>query len=305
MSDRAARVIVMTGATSGIGAQALERLAREPGNRMLLGARGTGRAVPAGVQTVPLDLASLTSVREFAQDVVRNLARARIDVLVLNAAVQARHLDGRTADGFESTFGVNHLAHYLLVRLLLPYLSDGGRIVITTSDTHDPAIIPFGPRHLDPAALAHPAERGAVAAGMRAYAASKLCNLLTARSLAARDEVRARRIQVVAYNPGLTGGTNLMQLSTRAQRAASAVIRPALTIIGRFRPAFAMGTPERAGEVLAQLATGEIAPPPESVYVSLVRGEVTFPEPSALARDDATRDDLWRRSQELVGPLAP
>lgn len=295
------RVIVMTGATSGIGAQALELLAREPGARVLVGARGTNRVVPGGVQTVPLDLTSLGSVREFAHAVTEQLAGSPIDVLVLNAAVQMRHLDGRTADGFEITFGVNHLAHYLLARLLLPHVADEGRIVVTTSDTHDPNQVPFGPRSLDPAALAHPAGRGGVGSGFRAYAASKLCNLLTARSLADEPGVRERRIRVIAYDPGLTGGTNLAQLGPWAQRAVSVAGRPLLSLVGRVNPAFAMGTPQRAGQVLAQLATGELAPPPGVVYVSLVRGEVTFPAPSALARDDAVRDDLWTRSAVMVG----
>ncbi|MGC7323193.1 SDR family NAD(P)-dependent oxidoreductase, partial [Mycobacteroides abscessus subsp. massiliense] len=90
-----------------------------------------------------------------------------IDVLVLNAGIQFRDTNHRTVDGFETTFAVNHLAHYLLARLLVPSIADGGRLVITTSDTHDPEIIPFGPRALDPAHLAHPESGGAIA-GLRA-----------------------------------------------------------------------------------------------------------------------------------------
>lgn len=191
--------IVMTGATAGLGAYAAKLLAEQPNTRVIAGVRGSGRDV-SGAQVLPLDLASLDSVTQFVDEVKNELGQTPIDVLVLNAGIQFRDTNHRTVDGFETTFAVNHLAHYLLARLLVPGIADGGRLVITTSDTHDPAIIPFGPRALDPAHLAHPEPGGAIA-GLRAYASSKLCNLLTARSFAASDEIVRRRIDVVAYNP--------------------------------------------------------------------------------------------------------
>jgi len=84
----------------------------------------------------------------------------------------------------------------------------------------------------------------------------------------------------------------------------NAVVFPIFRVIGLVRPAYVKGRPERAGEVLAQLATGDITPPDGHLYASLVRGEVTYPEPAPLARDDEIRDDLWRRSASMVG-LAP
>lgn len=297
------RVVVMTGATSGIGAAALQRIAAEPSTRVLVGARGAGREVPAGVETLPLDLESLESVREFAEAVVRRLDGASIDALVLNAGTQSRNPDRRTADGFEPTFGVNHLAHYLLARLLASRLSAQARVVVTTSDTHDPAIIPLAPKSLDPQALAHPPTSRA-GSGMRAYAASKLCNLLTARSLAACPELRERGVTVLAYNPGLTGGTNLGDGGAAARRVMSLVVLPVFRVVGMFKPAFVMGRPERAGQVLAELAAGVTTPPPGRVYVSLVKGEVTYPDPAPLALDDRVRDDLWKQSAAMTG-LAP
>jgi NAD(P)-dependent dehydrogenase (short-subunit alcohol dehydrogenase family) len=120
--------------------------------------------------------------------------------LAAQPGMQVSTVDQRSADGYELTFAVNHLAHYLLARLLLPSMADNGRLVITTSDTHDPAVIPIAPRTLDPQALARPG-RGGFGAGARAYPASKLCNLLTARSFAALDEVKARKITVIAFAP--------------------------------------------------------------------------------------------------------
>lgn len=300
LTPAGARVVVMTGATSGIGAVAVKEIARRTGFRVIVGARGTGRPVPAGVETLPLDLASLDSVREFAAAVTSRLDGTSIDALVLNAAVLARNLDGRTADGFETTFGVNHLAHYLLARLLEPHLADHARVIFTTSDTHDPSITPLAPKALEPEKLAHP-PRSRFMAGMRAYAASKLCNILTARSLAESPDLRRRNVTVLAYNPGLTGGTDLGDPGPAARRFMTMVVFPIFRVIGLFKPAYVMGPPERAGEVLAQLATGGITPPSGHLYVSLIKGKVTYPEPAPLARDDEVRDDLWRQSASMVG----
>ncbi|MUM15800.1 SDR family NAD(P)-dependent oxidoreductase [Mycobacterium sp. CBMA271] len=289
------QIIVMTGATAGLGAGTAKILAEQPNTRLIVGARGTGRAVPGGC-VLPLDLASLDSVRRFSEDVRRELGDASIDVLVLNAGLQFRDTDHRTVDGFETTFAVNHLAHYLLARLLLPALTDGGRLVITSSDTHDPSIIPFAPRSLDPLRLAHP-DPGGMAAGFRAYAASKLCNLLTARSFAGLGEVTRRGIEVVSYNPGLTLGTGLGGLDSPGVR----VLRPLLRLVALIRPQFHPGSVYRSGEALAELALGTVKPPPGRLYASLVKGTLTFPDPAPLAQDDRKADELWRDSAAMVG----
>ncbi len=294
------RVIVMTGATSGIGAAALERLAGDPGARIIVGARGHGRAVPPGVQVLPLDLTSLDSVREFAATVTKRLNRGPIDALVLNAGTQSRDPRKRTDDGFEVTFGVNHLAHYLLARLLVPQLANRARVILTTSDTHDPSIMPLAPRSLDLEALAHPTRSG-FAAGMRAYTASKLCNLLTARSLAADPDLQARGVRAIAFNPGFTGGTNLGSPSPSQRRVMQTLAFPLIRLVGRINPVYAMGTPERAGEVLAGLVDGTITPPQGLVYVSIVNGQLTYPSPSNLALDDEVRDDVWNTSAAMTG----
>jgi NAD(P)-dependent dehydrogenase (short-subunit alcohol dehydrogenase family) len=112
MSAVGSAVVVMTGGTSGLGLPAAHRIAATPGTHLILGARkpytGPGEALP-------LDLASLDSVRAFASAVRRSLNGAHIDVLVLNAGTQYSNVDRRTEDGFETTFAVNHLAHYLFV----------------------------------------------------------------------------------------------------------------------------------------------------------------------------------------------
>jgi NAD(P)-dependent dehydrogenase (short-subunit alcohol dehydrogenase family) len=294
------RVVVMTGATAGLGAHAAQHIAAVPGTRVIIGARGS-RTVPHGAEVLPLDLASLDSVREFADAVTRRIGDARIDVLVLNAGMQTSNTERRSAEGYELTFAVNHLAHYLLARLLLPRIADHGRLVITTSDTHDPAITPIAPKSLEPQPLAHPSNAG-FGSGVRAYAASKLCNLLTAQSFARLDEVRARHITVIAFNPGLTGGTALGGDSSRARRAfVTLLMNTVFRLVGLFRPEYVMGTAERSGRALAQVCLGVITPPLGRIYVSLVRGGPTFPDPSELARSRDAQDQLWRESAVMVG----
>nr|WP_310523023.1 SDR family NAD(P)-dependent oxidoreductase [Polymorphobacter sp.] len=289
-------VIVMTGATSGIGAVAASRLAR-PDTRLIVGARGG--ALP-GAGTLPLDLASLASVRAFADAVVAALAGARIDALLLNAGGQRPDVEIRSADGFELTFATNHLAHYLLLRLLTPHLAPDARIVITSSGTHDPAEntgVP-APRHADARRLAHPEtdprrDAKPTAAGMRAYAASKLANLMTARHLAASPEARAWT--VIAYDPGLTPGTGLVREQHWAIRR---LVWPVLPLVTRFGKG--MNSLADAGRGLADLATVAV-PPPGRVYAALRKGVLTWPDPSTLARDDAATAKLWDDSAALVG----
>jgi NAD(P)-dependent dehydrogenase (short-subunit alcohol dehydrogenase family) len=289
-------IIVMTGATSGIGAQAVKQLAASPDTLVLIGVRGKGRSV-SGAEVFPLDLASLASVRAFADAVKQRLDNAQIEMLVHNAGAQFPK-DQRSVDGFEMTFATNHLSHYLLARLLLPAMAVGGRLVLTTSDTHDPAVIPIAPKTLDPEELAHPSKAGS--GGVRAYAASKLCNLLTARSFAALDTVKAKNIHVIAYNPGATGGTALGGQSALKDIIMTAA-RPVLRFMSLFLPQLYLSTPEQSGDALAKLVLGAVTLPPGRVYASHVRGKITFPEPSKLAQSDDARDLLWRESAAMVG----
>ncbi len=289
----------MTGGTSGLGAVAAQKLIGQPETRMLLGARNPSSL--KGCETYPLDLARLADVRSFANTIVKRLGAAQIDALVLNAG--GAFPNSRTVDGFETTFAVNHLGHYLLLRLLLPKLSDGARIVMTTSGTHDPAeqtIIP-PPRHAHAFRLAFPErdpERDAsprIAEG-RAYSSSKLCNLLTACALAAKPLARSRQLNVIAFDPGPTPGTRLMRgrgvIIDFAWRRIGPALRPLIpSLNGR----------EASGDALANLALGRMSPPDGRIYAALRKGKLTFPDPSELARRVDVGAALWRDSAILVG----
>src|SRR5262249_36632879 len=92
------RVVVMTGATSALGAIAVKAIAVQPGTWVIIGARGRGRTAPEGTEIIPLDLASLASVRPFAEAVKQRLGDDRIDMLVLNAGAQFRNGSQQSAD---------------------------------------------------------------------------------------------------------------------------------------------------------------------------------------------------------------
>jgi len=297
---RPQRVVVMTGATSGLGAYALQQIVAQANTRVLIGARGSGRTVPDGVEVLPLDLASLASVRDFAGAVTRQLGENRINVLVLNAGIHGSNAKQRSADGFGLTFAVNHLAHYLLARLLLPHMAEHSRLVITSSNMHDPPFKRIAPRALELQEWARPTPNGS-GAGIRSYTASKLCNMMTALSFARLDEVKARRINVVAFNPGLTGGVGGRDASALQRAFVKFLTLTIFPLIGLFRSEFVMNTAEHSGNMLANVALGAISPLPGGIYVSLVKGEPTFPDPSELARSQDAQDRLWRESAAMVG----
>ncbi len=283
--------VVMTGGTAGLGQVAAQRINAKPKTTLLIGSRTAGP-----LETSPLDLSRLASVREFAVATTETLGATRIDVLVLNAGIQLASNEHRTEDGFETTFAVNHLAHYVLLRLLLPTLADHATVMITTSDTHDLRTNSLAaPRDLDPEALAHPPVDGRTGfvAGFRAYAASKLCNLLTARALAAvRPELR-----VIAYNPGFTPGTGL-------QRDWPAWARLVAGVGTVMRPVARLATVKQAGDALVDLALHGAVPPDGRTYASLVRRRLTWPDPAPLAQRDDLMRQLWDESARMAG-LAP
>jgi NAD(P)-dependent dehydrogenase (short-subunit alcohol dehydrogenase family) len=296
------RTIVMTGGTAGIGLAAAQEMRRAPDVRLLVGVRGKP---PSGVETRSLDLGRLASVRGFAGAAGERLSEGNIDGLVLNAGTQVRDIGQRTEDGFEPTFAVNHLAHYYLLRLLAPRLAEGAIVVITTSNLHDRKTNPIAPpEHADAEMLARgqvtlsPGAKGAMAA-IRAYSASKLCNVLTARALATCDLARARGLQVIAFNPGFTPGTQLTRNHGPALRGFLALLNPILGMSGR------PNTVAGGGRLLADLALGRLVPPDGRLYASQVRRVLTWPDPSDLARDDAVMAKLWRDSATMVGlPVA-
>lgn len=290
--------VVMTGGSSGIGQIAAETLI-ESSARLLIGSRAGAVGLPSRVEVAALDLGDLESVRAFAEVAVR----APIDVLVGNAGGQFA-TPRVSKQGLELTFATNHLAHYLLVRLLLPHMAPGGRVILTSSGTHDPlqktGMPP--PRHADAMRLAHPdrdpaADAKPGVAGRRAYSTSKLCNLMTIRELARRETERPG-LALIAFDPAFVPGTGLAR---EYGRALDWVFRTVLPIVVRGDH---VSTPAISGRALASLATDPGYAGRRGEYWSVRGKRLTPATPSELARDDAACARLWDDSARLVG-LAP
>jgi NAD(P)-dependent dehydrogenase (short-subunit alcohol dehydrogenase family) len=218
--DQSGRVVVVTGANTGIGFATAQLLAERNGH-VILACRNLDKATraraelrtrtpSAPIDVRELDLASLDSVRRFATLVTEQFAR--IDGLINNAAVMMPPL-GRTSDGFELQFGTNVLGHFALTGLLLPALerAPAGRVVHVSSVAHWFGRVDF--TNLN-------AERRYVP--VLAYGRSKLANLLIAYEMDRRLRARRSTVASLAAHPG--GAQSQLDRHSRGARA----VRPLL-----------------------------------------------------------------------------
>lgn len=220
----AAKVLLLTGGTSGIGRRTLERLLDErPDWRVILLARPSPQAdalreLPGAdrrLTIVDADLAHLQSVARACDRVASMIGAGSVDAVALNAGVHCVRGDATSADGLELTFAVNYLAHFLIGERLKSLMRPAGRVVVTSSVLHDPAkyclIIGHGRvRWQDPLDLADPVRsqqhfRSVINRGEARYSASKLLNVIHARHLAKELPDAG----VVAYNPNVVPGTEI------------------------------------------------------------------------------------------------
>jgi NAD(P)-dependent dehydrogenase (short-subunit alcohol dehydrogenase family) len=293
--------IVFTGATSGIGLQAALRLRAIPGTHLVVAARNPAQAptpLRDGVTFETVDLESLASVRELA---FRLLAGPPIDRLLLNAGMQTIRAS-TSPDGFALTFAVNHLSHYLLARLLLPQMAANGRIIFTSSGTHNPAEktgVP-APTHADAARLAYPATdpdnpSSRMRAGQFAYSSSKLCNVMTARELARRIANTRPDLMIAAFDPGFTPGTGLARQYGTVVSTLFRFVLPLVVRGGR------VSTPLNSCSKLAALATDPAYAGARGTYYAVRGPAMNAVEPSDLARDEAAAAPLWDDSAAMVG----
>jgi NAD(P)-dependent dehydrogenase (short-subunit alcohol dehydrogenase family) len=296
--DLSGRTFIVTGANSGIGFEAARALAQrggvvvlacrnpEKGNAALerIRAAHTG----ANVQVAALDVASLASVRAFAERFLRE--HSRLDGLANNAGVMA--IPRReTADGFEMQMGTNHLGHFALTGLLLGRLFESApcRVVSVSSMMHTRG--QFGA--LDRADLR--LDAGYTKWG--AYGRSKLANLLFAYELQRRLEIDHPGVASVACHPGYAA-TNLQAVGPAMSGSA---VSGAVMSIGN--ALFAQSP--RAGALPTLFALvgegirgGEFIGPrgPMSMW-----GAPVSQKSSRASRDLYAAKKLWETSEELTG----
>ena len=210
LGDQTGRVAVVTGSNSGIGFETARALAAK-GATVIMACRNLDKANPkaeeiraahpgSNVEVMQLDLSNLDSVRQFAE--AFRAKHSRLDLLINNAGIMVPPY-GKTAQGFETQFGVNHLGHFALTGSLLDLITStpGSRIVTVSSVAHYMGAIHFSDLNWEKGYRAQPA-----------YGQSKLANLLFTYELQRRLTAAGKDTLAVAAHPGWTE-TNLQEHS--------------------------------------------------------------------------------------------
>eukprot|EP01060_Flectonema_neradi_P030703 TRINITY_DN450_c0_g2_i3.p1 TRINITY_DN450_c0_g2~~TRINITY_DN450_c0_g2_i3.p1 ORF type:complete len:294 (+),score=60.86 TRINITY_DN450_c0_g2_i3:50-931(+) len=276
-NDVRGKVVLVTGSNCGIGKETALALARD-GAHVVMACRNASKAkeamddikevVPTAQLTfLKLDLNSLKAVRESAEEFKKmNLP---LDVLINNAGLAAFH--GVTVDGFETTFGVNHLGHFLFTKLLLPILSQSSspRLVIVASKVH------YDSKPINWSELKN---KTSTTTGLPEYAISKLCNVLHGKELAERYP----NILVSSLHPGVV---------------ASDVWRGVPSCIRCCIKCFMISNADGAKTTLHCVRNNLTA---SGLYYDKEKEKV----PSKLALDKDLAKELWQRSEEYVREFA-
>ena len=206
--DLSGKIIIITGANSGIGFEAAREIVRKSAE-VIVASRDAFKAeaailkikdeIPdAKLKFMELNLANLDSVRKFAEEFKSKYTR--LDILLNNAGIMMVPY-GKTIDGFENTVGTNHLGHFLLTGLLLDRLSttQGARVVNVSSNAHYGGDMDFDNLLFENELDYTP---------MKAYSRSKLANLLFTYELQRRFEYKGMDVIALAAHPGISA-TNL------------------------------------------------------------------------------------------------
>lgn len=266
------KVVVVTGANTGIGAAFAKEIAR-PGVHLVLACRSEGKTAPvlrelrekgAEASFVPLDLDRMARAHEAGERIAKE--HPRVDWLVNNAGVAGAR--GLTEDGYEVAFGTNHLGHFAFTMPLLgAVLAAKGRVVNVSSGNH------FQPRSLDLTRVTQPTSSRT---GLDEYGVSKLANVLFTAELRRRYP----GLDAVAMNPG--------RIASDIWRKVPSPVRAVLPWLLR------MGSVEAGGHTIAHAATASL------------EGDILYfhklgpKEPSPLSRDAALAERLWTFSEHAL-----
>lgn len=291
-------VILVTGGNAGLGLECCLALAKRANTHAILAGRHEQRvreavdqvrasaASSSAVEAGIVDLSSLASVRAFCASLLaRNLM---LSAIVCNAGVNAMS-KRLTADGFESTFAVNHLGHFLLVTLLRERVAN--RIVVVSSEMHDP-------NDMKQSTLLDLADLDTISNGEQfsmtaTYSTSKLLNLLFVKEFARRFPLPTGP-EVVAFTPSFVPDTSLA-------RELNIFVRPIIKFVIGLVIRLQGGrvtSPEYAGGMMATLAAEQSLPFGAS-NADYIRVDEVY-EPSATAQDPALGRLLWEKSEKWV-----
>lgn len=279
MSAMRGKTVVVTGATAGIGRVACERLAAL-GASLALVARDRLRAealaaalARAGAPSVSVHVADLSRLAEVRRVAGELTSLPRIDVLLNNAGAIFNRRE-QTADGFERTLALNHLAYFTLTNLLCDRLKAmaSARVVNVASEAHRGAALTFDDLQ---------STRGY--SGWLAYKRSKLCNILFTRALARR--LAGSRVTANALHPGF--------VATNFGNNNGGIFRVGIGIAKQF-----MAIPPTDGAKTSVY----LASAPEVANLSgLYFDKCAAREPSAEAQDDEAAERLWHESVRMTG----
>jgi NAD(P)-dependent dehydrogenase (short-subunit alcohol dehydrogenase family) len=287
--DQSGRTAIVTGANSGLGLVTARELARA-GARVVLACRNMQKGeaalrecetVASGAELEQLDLASLDSVRAFAERY--RAGHDGLDLLINNAGVMAPPRQ-RTADGFELQFGTNHLGHFALTGLLIGTMEgrEDARVVTLSSTAHRFGRIAFDNLGGDRRYFR-----------WRAYGQSKLANLLFALELDRRLRAAGSTVKSLCAHPGYAA-TNLQFAAPPAVDAA--VMRVGNKLFAQDDEMGALPTLYAATE--PGLEGGTFVGPDGFLEQ---RGHPKRVSPNSAARDEEVARRLWEVSEEMTG----
>ncbi|TMW59119.1 hypothetical protein Poli38472_007264 [Pythium oligandrum] len=287
------RVVLVTGGNTGIGLAACKHLIQRDNTHVLLTGRNQERvnaaveqirpaaAATSSVEGAVLDLGNLNQVRDYCDQLKKQ--DVTLDAIVCNAAIAIPTPD-LTEQGYGLMFTVNHLGHFLLVNKLRDVTK---RVIVVTSETHDPAVVPgmgLNVEEIDD--LVH--ARGKMGTGF-AYPVSKLCNLLFTHEFLRRFP---NGPDCVSYTPGFTPDTSLSRHTNMDKTKEVDRVRAMGVYIN---------TSEAAGQFLAGLASDDWATAgwKSGMYFASHKPS----EPSQGSKDETVGRALWEKSEELLTGL--
>lgn len=312
MTNKKLPTVIITGGTSGLGFESARVLALKKW-QVIITSRNLEKAKEAAnklnsetklenVIGKELELASQTSIRQFAKQVIN--ANYALNAIVCNAGITLNGVTQYTEEGIEKVFGVNHLGHFLLSNLLLSSLCEPARIVFVSSGTHLPdhklarRTGTPAPVYKTARDLAFPEnKKGGMSAQALRYTTSKLCNVLCANEMARRlvdkkINYSGKSIGVYSIDPGLMPGTGLSREFPHLLRFIMAAVFTALRpIVDGIR------TPEQSAQDIARLVADSRLKGITGTYYDGHKEAAA--SPVAYELDKAL--DLWDTSVELVG----